>query len=324
MNITQFIGHVQDVLDDTGQKYPIPSIVRNCDIQMRGIFRTLVTSNKQYHNFTMGFIAAEGVQLMQNVWEYRLPSWVTAVTAVYIRPLEGDASKTNTFSVYRWTLPTPAALQNVIPKSTHGTMVRWTWEGMHTLRIWNSSIALDLIVMVAKLPPKMFKGAISTSHATGSRLYMPTSLVYGEVETEEGAYINADVQVTNTAVAISENLGVVRRCVYSNAHVLAAGVRVHEFTMDGAFTPTLPVGDTIETLIPMPAEHARYLVLKTAQACFQKKPGLDGLRAIADELREESEKFLIYATPPRDTRGPTFWRPRTTTLVPIDNNRRRY
>lgn len=322
MNVTQFVTAVQDVLDDAGSKYPVASIVRHGDQQMRGLFRTLVTANKQYSNFTMHLQQSEGRQILQNVWEYRLPTWVTAVVAVHRRPIIVDAGEI-TFSPYRWTVTTPPMLQNEIPKSTHDIRPRWTWEGMHTLRIWNESTAPELTLQVAKLPARMFKARLTTASADTTSVYLPTQLEYGEFETEEGAYINSEVMVSSTADGASTNYGLVRRCVYSDPTNIVSLSRLHTLYFDAALDSTFAAEDRIETLIPLPDEHVRYLVLKTAQACFQKKASMEGLKAIAGELQEEGAKFLTYATPPRDTRGPTFYRRRTTTVTPIDPNHRR-
>lgn len=323
MNVSQFIAEVQDVLDDpSAAKYPIASIVRHGDRQLRGLYRTMVEANKEYSNFTMCVDGASATQLMTNVWEYRLPTWVMACCRVYRR--DSDPASTPTFSPYKWS-PLGSVRQGMeIPKwVANDRLSHWSWEGNNTLRLWNQSTAQDLILRVAVRPPKMFKGRIATVSATTTILYLPAP-IYGEVEPEEGAYINSDWQVTSTSNINATHFGDVRRCIYSTATALVSGARQHELTFDSAFTNALAADDTVETMVMLPDQHCRYLVLRTAQACLQKKNNIPGMRAIQPELAEEGSKFMTYAGGPRDARGPSVYKRTLHNRGPFDPDRINY
>lgn len=305
MNTTQFLQEVSDLLDNKDARiYPEDEIVRHGDRQLRGLYRTLVESNKQYSNYMMGVQKEVALEPADSVFDYRLPSWVMAVVRVWLRG--GSPASESTFNMYAWTSGA-AQLGLQVPKSAQDGCPRWQWQGSNTLRLLGYGEAQELVLEVVVRPARMFKGKIATANASASKFYLPTP-VYGTVEVEEGAYINSDWQVTGTANANATQYGDVRRCVYSNAAVIEAAVRYHELTMDSAFTVALAQADTIETILPLPDEHTRLLVLLTARACFQKKGNMKGLEATQGEMLIEQQRFMQYATPPRDTAGPTEWK----------------
>lgn len=305
MNTTAFLAEVADVLDDPNARtYRAEEIVRHGDRQLRGLYRTLVEANKQFSNYTMAIQKEVALEPMDNVFDYRLPSWVQAVVAVWLRT--GSPAVESTFNMYAWTAG-GAQRGLLIPKGGQDGRPQWKWQGSNTLRLTGYGEAQELVLEVVVRPAHMFKGKIATVNPSASKLYLPAP-VYGTVELEEGAYINSDWQVTATGVTSATQLGDVRRCVYSNAATIVTGVRHHELTMDSAFTTALAQDDTIETVLPLPDEHTRLLVLLTARACMQKKASMKGLEATMSETAVESQRFAQYATPPRDTQGPTEWK----------------
>jgi len=325
VNVSQFIAEVQDVLDDSSAaKYPIASIVRHGDRQLRGLYRTMLDANKEYSNFTMCVDGASAIQLMSNVWEYRLPTWVMACCRVYRR--DSDPASTPTFSPYKWS-PLGSVRQGMeIPKwVANDRLLHWSWEGNNTLRVWNQSTAQDLILRVAVRPAKMFKGRIaSPAAAFETNIINLPSPIYGETELEEGAYINSDWQVSATGQDIGLHLGEIRRCIYSDASVVYGPTRITQITVDSGFSTWLQTYDTVETLVMLPDEHCRYLVLRAAQACFQKKNNIPGMRAIQPELAEEGSKFMTYAGGPRDARGPSVYKRTLHNRGPFDPDRINY
>lgn len=305
MNVTQFLAEIGDVLDDPdGKKYPFDTRIRHGDRQIRGLYRTMVQSNKQWSNFTMVLQAEDALEPLENVFDYALPSWVIAVAEVWIRT--GTAAVETSYSPYRWSSGS-AQRGTQIPKSVaNPRQPHWSWEGQRTLRLWGYTQAQELVLQVVARPARMFKGVIATAHVDTDKFYLPTPS-YGVVELDEGAYINSEWQITDTFTSTSRLLGEIRRCIYSSASTIDSGVRYHTIYLDKTLGAIIAAKDTVETLLPLPDEHARVLILKTAQACMQAKGNIRGLEAIAGEMREESQKFLTYAVTPRDSRGPTEW-----------------
>ncbi len=144
-----------------------------------------------------------------------------------------------------------------------------------------------------------------------------------QFDLDAGAYVNASVRVVGTQDPNAAHYGETRRCVNSTAVANTTTSRNTQLLFDAPYSNVIAAGDTIETLIPLPDEQCRYLQLKTAQACYQKKPAFDAMKALQPELAEEGAKFLQYATPPRDSRGPTFYRSPRFDPVPYDQNHRR-
>lgn len=298
-----FIAEVQDVLDDAGAKrYPVETIVRNGDRQMRSMFRQMAVANKDYSNFTYCAKSTEAISPFKGTFEFRLPTWIECVSRVNYR-LETAAVQTS-FSPYRWT-QNIVSIGKEIPREGRDPNPRWSWEGNHTLKLWNLGLVPELVIQCVKLPPKMFYGKIQTVAAQGS-MYLP-SPIYGEVEIEEGAYINSDWQVTTTAATNATHFGDVRRCIYSNAATIVVTTRQHELIFDSNWTVALAQNDALQTVLPIPDEQTRYLVLRTALACMQKKNAQVGIAAISGELSEESARFK-NTIQPRDRSGPRRWK----------------
>lgn len=319
MNTTLFLAECGDILDNDAQKlrFPDAMLIRTANRQLRGLFRTLVQSNKEYSNFLMGAFKENAVEVVDNVFEYRLPTWVTHVVRVWRR--QSDPTAAITFSPYLWTGGANVQPGQEIQKFVGNSFEEfWSWQGNNTLRLNKQTQALDLLIEVAVRPAPMFKGVISTAHASASKLYLPAALTYGEPDLEEGSFINSAVECTGTVAATSTNFGLVRRCIYSNASTIFGGARLHELSFDGAFASALVLGDTVESIVPLPDEHCRLLVLKTAQAAFARKPNVDAMRIIAGEMADEMGKFMAYATTPRDKQGPSFIRQSSRSRPPYN------
>lgn len=306
MHLTEFLAQMQEVLDDpSAAKYPLATIVRNADQQLRGMFRVLLQTNHDYSNFTLCLQAEDAKQPIKGIFEYRLPSWVASIPKLYIRT-ESATSETS-FSPYRWTEGQVSEGQEILKYGAVGSVKipHWSWEGNGTIRIRNYSTAQELIARCAVRPPRLVKVQVATVSSDGDAqrsLYLPPTPVLGTYELEEGAYINSYWQVTTTSNVNATHYGDVRRCIYSSAVDTAeASTRQTRLWMDANWTNTLAANDVVETLIPLPDEHCRYLVLRTAQACFQKKNNLAGLKAIAGEMMGEQQAFADYAAPPKES-----------------------
>lgn len=314
MNVSEYLAELGDVLDDPASvEFPAEALMRHGDRQLRGLYRTLVQSNKQHSNCSICVQKEVANEPIDGVFDYRLPSWVLAVTRVWER--NGSPLSQSTLSPYLWTVG-GAQIGREIPKGVfgdkNGDLLRWSWDGSNTLRLSKTDQALELILNVTVRPPRMAKVKLATAPSGQAALYLPPTPTFGQYDLEEGSYINSTWQVTETKTTNAATYGESRRCIYSNAATIVASVRRHELKFDANWTSTLETDDIVETLVPLPDEHCRLLVLLAARACFQQKGNMKGLAAIQQELSEEGQKFMTYATPPRDTRGPTEYRRNTT------------
>lgn len=309
MLTTELIAEVKDTVKaPNATLFPPDIIVRAATRQYRSLFRTMVFGNKEYANFPLALFKANAVQLFSTVYQYRTPTWISHVVDLYQRT---DAGTTNTsMSPYLWT-GTPASLGQRLFKDREGPRLRWSWEGQHTLRVYGSSVTLDLVAMCVKIPTKPFVGTIDTANAAQNKLYLPVLPQHGSAETEEGAYINSEWTVTGTSSANATQFGDVRRCIYSQANAVFGGARVQELTFDANFTSTLVSGDQVETVLAIPDEHTRLLVLKTATALYQKEGNIKAIASLQGEMQEELAKFLAYASGMRDSKGPRRMKRRT-------------
>ena len=310
MNLTAALQLVRDRLDDpNGSKYTDAEIVRHLDEQARIMFRKQTQASKDWHNFAYMVQKEDGRQLFGDVWEWRMPTWMDRVVKVFERG--GTATSESTFSPYIWTGNNNVTFGRVVEKTDPSARDGWTWEGQHTMRLWRRVEAQELIVLCCKVPPPSLKVKIAHAYADGSGAYLPATTdtanwLLGSTMLEEGVYVNAEFQVTATAVSTATHLGDMRRVSYSQPDAIDSAVRYQALRFDANFTNTLAVGDTIETLLPIPDAHATLLILLTLNAIFTKKNNTDGMKAIQGDLAREWQDFIMFATMPRDSSGPYF------------------
>jgi hypothetical protein len=113
----------------------------------------------------------------------------------------------------------------------------------------------------------------------------------------------------------------VRRCIYSNAATIVSTTRQHELIFDQDFPVILAQNDEIQTIVPIPDEHTRYLVLRVANACMQKRNAQIGQAAIAAEMAFEGSRFQ-NTIQPRDKSGPMRWKTKQSVFAPyLDRER---
>lgn len=322
MILSRFLSECGDTLDDERVKYPADQLVRTLDRQLLGAFRDLVQGNKNYSNFTMSIPASAAVQVLDNVWEFRLPTWIMHVVLVSRR--DGSPTIEPTTSPYTWTgaanVRIGATIERYVPDNFRP---HWRWDGNHTLRLVNFGEVPQegLVIQVVVRPPPMVQFTLDVKNASASKLTLPVDMLLGEIDSEEGAFINCEFQVTATNSETSTNLGLVRRGVYSSGVVTSGGDARTEITFDAAWTSALSIGDVVDSVLPIPSEHCRLLVLRTVMACYQKKPNVKGMALIQAELNFETQKFEHYAAW-RDTHGPSHYkRHDRRAFRPYDPNR---
>ena len=310
MNISACIQLVRDRLDDpNGTKYTDPEIVRHIDEQARVMFRKQTQASKEWHNFALMVQKEDARQLFGDVWEWRLPTWVDRVVKIFERG--GTGSVETTFSPYLWSGNNGVTFGREILKTDPTRRNGWTWEGQHTLRLWKTTQAPELILLVCKVPPPSLKVKVAKAYADASGVYLPATSdtanwILGSTKLEEGVYINAEIEVTATNSAVATHLGDLRRVSYSQSDAIDTA-RYQALRFETNFTNVLAVGDTVETQLPVPDAHATLLVLLTLNAIFTKKNNTDGMKAIVGDLSREWQDFIMFATAPRDSSGPYFY-----------------
>jgi len=310
VNITQGVQRVRDQLDDVGKnKWPDDEIVRHFDEQARALYRLIFRSNREWSNIALHLKKADAKTIFKNTYEWRLPTWVERVVDVYERTDPGDESTQPNYSSYQWANPANIDPNRRIVKTDPTKRDGWTWEGNHTLRLWNRTSVPSITIFAQALPAPMFKGKVATTYADASGFYRPSTFMLGDQGVlEEGAYVNAYVQVSRTNTATSTNLGEIRRIVYSRANAIVSSARQYEFKVESNWLATLELNDVVETLLPLDDIHSRLLVLRVVNACAVKKFNFDLQKSIAAEMGEHLAEFLSYAEAPRDHAGPGWYK----------------
>lgn len=300
MNVTSWLAAVRRYFDDDAKrKFTDQDLITNGDLEARSIFRTFTRSSEDWHNCIVFLDPTNAVQLGQNIFQWRLPTWVQRISAVYRREsvaikFPGDPYRTPN---------TGAKLLEKVEKSDDIRRRGWDWDGNHSLTWWGETSAPYVALKVAKIPHRMFRAVIATTDTgAAAQLILPPNIV-GELELEGGAYVNAEVEIV---AAASRQLGEVRRCIWSSPNEVLVASTVFRLFFDAAFPFVLAPNDVVETRLPVPQDFALLHVLRTVQATLPKKPNMELLRVIAPRLQEEEKKLIEYATPHRDMTGPFF------------------
>lgn len=324
MILSRALDELRDLLDDTNKsKFPDATCVRMLDRTVRGLFRQIVENRDDFSNFTMALSSSAAVQVLQNVWEWRLPTWVMHVLEIVQR--DGEPTTVSTFSPYLWTGATTVRVGTPIPKYVENSLQpHWGWQGNHTIRLYNFSTVPNILLRVVVRPPTLLQFSIDTKNTSASKLTMPVTPTLGDIEKEEGAYVNAEFQVVETNSETSSNMGQMRRVVYSTAGTQVGGELHTECTMEAAWPAALSVDDVVESVLPIPDEHCRYVILSAAMACFQRKPNVTAMKLVGSEMMTEAKRFMDFATAPRDRRGPSYVQRPGRTVRWTDPNRSPY
>jgi len=327
VNATQLIARLRARLDDNRSlKYTDLDLLLSADDALKYLTRKMSQTAKDWHNFSLGLKRADARTLFQGTYEWTLPTWVKRVSRVYSRNM--TATTETTFSPYRWTGGENAQLGEELGKSDSGRRSSWTWEGTNTLRLWNSPEAIDLSLEVVKTPAPLFKVRVVDAFPDASAFYFPSTaavgagngIVLGELNTEEGVYINANVMVSATLGATDTNFGQVRRVVYSNANTIAA-TRKAPCYVDANFLSALVPGDTVESVLPIPDDFSNLLVALCLRELAVTKGNLDLQKSLAPVIASELGDFLESAGLPKDSAGPYFKTSRVTRSGQYDQDR---
>jgi hypothetical protein len=292
-----------DATNNPQNKFTNAALVSFLQRHVQALCRTQFQRDQGFHNFPLVLKAAESKTVIRGVFQWALPPWVVGISRVRLKLGADDAVIEPTFSPFRWSSPLTPSDQ--LPKKTKNVDAGWKWDGNRTFQLWGYDYAQSIFLEVTKLPSRMFTATIDQIGAGVNRIYLPTALTLGTEDQVEGAYINAEVQITSSATI--SKVGQVRRCIYSNANVdSGAAVRKTEMYLESDLPVAVAVGDTIETMIPYGEEHTRLLLLKTAWSCFEQLANIPAQKAIASDLGDEMAKFLDYVTP-RDTAQVEAW-----------------
>jgi hypothetical protein len=310
VNVTEFLAEIRTILDDPvdavnnpQNKFTDAAIISYLSRHCQGLCRTQFQRDQGFHNFMLILKLAEAKNPIRNVFQWALPPWVVGISRVRLKLGSDDPVIEPTFSPHLWT--SPLTLSDPLERKPKNSDLGWKWDGNRGFQLWGYSFAQTIALEVCKLPARLLTGTVDQLRVELDRAYLPAALTLGQEDRVEGAYINAELQVTGS-VTISK-IGQVRRVVYSNANVdSGGGTRKSDLYLESTLPAALEVGDTIETVIPYGEEHARLLLLKTAWSCFEQLANIPAQKAIAADLADEMAKFLDYVTP-RDMAQADSW-----------------
>jgi hypothetical protein len=231
--------------------------------------------------------------LVPNLFEYDLPRWTHKVIKVREDSGTGDRSK-----------------GPIMQGSLRSNQPGWAFFTNKTIKVAGYSTAKDLIVSICKQPARLQAGT-SPAAGTANTLVLEAlsaSFVYEE-DAEADAYANAVFEITGPITTGPDRnpTGQIRRVTSSarSQPVAVAEVRT-TVTLETNWTVTPAQNDTYEMHAEVDDAHIRYLVLMTAQYCWQKHQNVGAIQSISGEMREEHDRFVTSARD-RMSHGPLFW-----------------
>jgi hypothetical protein len=308
MNVSELIQAVRDLYPIDVKRLDDAAIVRSANTHIRSLFRVQLEANESYHNCEIQVAKDQFKETRRNVFDVTLPSWASRIGNVGKRT-NGAADVT----LSPWAIDNSGAdVRELSPKDPSRRGEAWEVWGNKAIRLTGFSEAIDLTVEVAKLPAKLLRATIDAESGAEDGLVLPEVLGLGVLETEPGAYINAQFRVTSLAAdaagATRNTLGDYRVGVdsfpYSEEY---PDDRRTEIQLDSAWTDGLVVGDVVESVVELADEHTHLVTLTVLQDIFQSTNNKSGLRSIGDELRHEMGLFQV-SIKPRTTQYPTIAR----------------
>lgn len=302
---------VNDSADETEnakQTYSDGDVIRAATRQVQSLVRIQVEKTRGFHNATICLQTSRARQIYPNCWQYPIPSWVSSIVSVYERSAGADSETAITPYVWSTANRIIQIARKIEPwrRDSEG-VVGYHWDGNRTLRIYGIAQAVPLALDIAKLPAPLMRVTIANAHGEADKLWIPDEPELGAISIEEGALVNAELQVTTAAN--SANYGQLRRVVYSTSNDVSATARRNLVYLESPLTAALSQNDVVQSMLPFGTEHSRVVTLMTANALFEKTANLLAQRAIAEELRMELANFARFADR-KDYDGPEFIRPR--------------
>lgn len=334
MNVSEFLLDMRRILDDPAdapvKKFSDADLIAYTDLQLKSLARIQTQRDQGYHNCPLVLRGSEARQVIRDVWQWTLPVWVSNIVSVREMILDEETTRQQTFTPHMWA--DPASLGAPLEKKSKRYDTGWNFDGNRTFQMWGWGGSYGIFLHVAKAPARLFKAVLDENapepgtDTERPSIFLPATLVYGVEDANEGAYVNADVQVSGLATPTTngESFGAYRRCIYSKAGQIVSGSRRTQLYFETPWPETLLAGDTVESLIPIQDEHVRVLQLKVAWSCFERLANLPAQKAIAASLADEMRMFSEHVTP-RDTVLSESWHePRPTTVRSDYNHDRVY
>lgn len=316
MILSGFIDRVRDIVATSRSSGSSEHAVSDADIirymedHVASLSRKMADANVGWFNVTFHLPASAFREVYKGRFEAPLPRWVMQIVAVHRVAFSGGDEEHSPY-----TISSPPSLGVEIPHDPARSLRQgWAWSGDTKIEMCGGGKAEPVSIRAARRPARVFRAVIGEVHPGASSMYLPGSLELGSEDYGGNAYSGAHVQVSGlsgSGSAARDLLGAVRMCVGSTQNgTSAGGSRVTELRFDAEWPGGLQVGDTVETVVPIPDEHARYLVLLTARSIFQRRNNIAGLKATADDLGRERDMFL-QGIRPRQRQSPGVVRGRT-------------
>ena len=316
MNTSEFLLEVRDTLNDPfKRKWTDIELVRTGDRMVRTMARKLAEVTGSNLELWHNIADTEFREIYKTIWEAKLPDWTLKILRLFDRNV--DATGTPNSSPYLVLNGGAAVTEQLAETIRMGSADHQDQYGAmltehKTLRVYGPSSARAVTCRLAKRPARMIQATLDLAGLSATQFYLPLSMTLGTLETEVSAYRNTLFQfglVEGSHAAGVYMAGDTRACVQSDPKVDVAGARRDLVTVDRALSGTPAVGDTVETLLEIPDEHCRRLILEVAYASAEKYSDRTLQRSLDADLATQREEFNKHVQP-RQLQEPTFMRRR--------------
>lgn len=309
MNISGLLDEVGDLVAHCEGSVKDAQILRYANRAMQSLMRYQVEHSDGYYNCEIHLHPDDFTEIHRGFWETHLPEWTVRITDVYIL---GTGTE-ELFTPYESDNPNNIHSQ-VGPSRRSDRRFGWEFTRNKGFAVRQASPdSLRFKLRVAKLPASLASFTIDERAFDDEGFYLPVTPTLGVYEITRGAYINTAFQVTSSAAQDQTQvyrpiLGEIRTCQDSDPNFITEnGARKTRILLSSPFNFPLIEGDTLESVVELPGEHCRLLVLSIAEMIFQRRNNTDALRSIRDELAREFQAFVRYASP-RDNQFPSIAR----------------
>ena len=281
---------VRDRVNDSASAfYTDAEIIRAIDVHIRALFRQRADADPTYGLTRLSIAdSSDNVsKVYEDVHAYYLPTWAYKVHAVREQATTAQGE---------------GKLLPHVPYRHKG--YGWTWFGDRVIHIRGSSTAKSIYVECAKIPAKLHKGALPIVSPDANNLYRddtPPEPASTELDWEEGAYLNAKIEITGTT---SESGSVFNRgrvlTVTDSTRIHSTNWRLRVTVAPPQTAATTATPATYELHPEIADGHLNYLVLLVAETLFQKTNNVNGIESLQAQLNLERMEFKNWLVPRQD------------------------
>lgn len=304
MRIKAVIDAVRDKVNDRDRAYwQDDEVIRWASHHHRMLHRFMINAHRSwgFHSFRILKDNADAIlALDDDTQRYFFPDWLARIYGV--RELAQGLNKRGTLIDYI--------------EHPRDSGKGWFVSTSHSIDLLKHTVALDIDIECAKLPPVLHYGTVDSGVGVGRDEIaldsQPLDLDSNALELDfaPDAYVGTELEIMAGSDQTTNRRGVVhqvvsQKIVHDNTLDSGAGRWVIVCRVRPFFSSEVRIGDTYELHLNLSETNFEYVSALTARSLFHKTKNLEGIMAMKDVLAEGHETFSSGLRP-RQEQQPGF------------------